>query len=198
MITAQDIESLFAAQLNRIRNPDLRSKTIAVWVEGCRRGGWETVAELKAMPFTLLTETHGVNLVEHTIAVTEGAKGLAEAQRQAYARMPYAIDMDRLVAGALLHDVGKLMESEKDGRGGYRKSRAGQLARHPISGAILAAQCGLPADVVNTIACHAKEGDGAPKVIETVLIHQADFATFDPLVMMGKGLLIRLGEGNDD
>ena len=106
--------------------------------------------------------------------------------------MPYAIDLDRLIVGALLHDVGKLMETERDGKGGYRKSRAGQLARHPISGAILAAQCGMPDDVVNTIACHAKEGDGASKVIETVLIHQADFATFDPLVMMSKGQIVLL------
>jgi HD-like signal output (HDOD) protein len=63
-------------------------------------------------------------------------------------------------------------------------------ARHPIAGAIIAARCGMPDDIVNTIACHAKEGDGAPKVLETVLIHQADFATFDPLVMMEKGQLI--------
>jgi putative nucleotidyltransferase with HDIG domain len=191
MITAPDIESLFAAQLNRISSPELKNKTVAVWVEGCCQGGWETVAELKAMPFTLLTETHGISLVEHTIAVTEGALGLAEAQRRSYTEMPYTVNTDRLVAGGLLHDVGKLLEVEKDGRGGFRKSRAGQLARHPISGAILAAQCGLPADVVNTIACHAKEGDGAPKVVETVLIHQADFATFDPLVMMTKGLIVR-------
>jgi putative nucleotidyltransferase with HDIG domain len=190
MITAKDIEARFARQLERIRNPDLREKTVAVWVEGCRRGGWDTVEELDGMPFTLLTETRGVSLVEHTIAVTEGALGLALAQQQAYKAMPYAIDLDRLIVGGLLHDVGKLMEAEKDGRGGYRKSKAGQYARHPISGAILAAQCGMPDDIVNTIACHAKEGEGAPKVVETVLIHQADFATFDPLVMQSKNLII--------
>jgi putative nucleotidyltransferase with HDIG domain len=190
MITAQDIEKLFGAWLDRILNPELRQKTVAVWVEGCRRGGWDTVAELRAVPFTLLTETKGINLVEHTLAVTAGAVGLAEAQQKTYAQMPYAIDLDRLIVGALLHDVGKLMETERDGKGAYRKSRAGQFARHPISGAILAAQCGMPDDVVNTIACHAKEGDGASKVIETVLIHQADFATFDPLVMMSKGQIV--------
>lgn len=191
MITTQDVEKLFAAQLGRIGNPELMQKTIAVWVEGCRRGGWDTVAGLKAMPFTLLTDTHGINLVDHTIAVTEGAVGLAESQQKAYSRMPYVINLDRLVTGGLLHDVGKLLEVEKDGKGGYRKSLSGQYARHPISGAILAAECGMPEDIVNTIACHAKEGDGAPKVVETVLIHQADFATFDPLVMMAKGLIIK-------
>ena len=39
--------------------------------------------------------------------------------------------------------------------------------------------------------CHAKEGEGRPQVVETVFIHQADFATFNPLVMLGKSTLIQ-------
>lgn len=191
MVTTGDIEGLFSRLLNRIDDVGLRTKTTEVWVSAARAGGWVSVAQLKTMPFTLLTKTHGIGLVEHTIAVTEGAIGLAEAQVRAYPAMPYAINMDRLICGGLLHDVGKLVEAEPDGKGGFRKSRAGQLARHPVSGAIIAAKCGLPDDIVNTIACHAKEGEGAPKVLETVLIHQADFATFDPLVMLEKGQLIQ-------
>ena len=190
MITNQDIEELFHKQLSSIKDATTRDMTDATWVEAARLGGWQAVEDLKAMPFTLLTKTHGISLVDHTVAVTEGALALARAQADAYARMPYKVDMDRLIAGGLLHDVGKLVETEKDEKGGFRKSRKGMYARHPISGAIIAARCGLPDDIVNTIACHAKEGDGAPKVLETVLIHQADFATFDPLVMMEKGQLI--------
>jgi putative nucleotidyltransferase with HDIG domain len=190
VVTAKDIEGLFHDQLSSIENEDTRKQTVATWVEAAKLGGWQSVEDLKAMPFTLLTETHGISLIEHTIAVTEGALALADAQESAYARMPYKVNMDRLIAGGLLHDVGKLLETEKDEKGGFRKSLKGMYARHPISGAILAAKCGLPDDIVNTIACHAKEGEGAPKVLETVLIHQADFATFDPLVMLEKGQLI--------
>jgi putative nucleotidyltransferase with HDIG domain len=191
MINPSDIEELFETLLSEIQDKELREKTVKVWVEACREGGWKDVEEIERMPFTLLTKTHGISIVQHTIAVTEGALGLADAQRETYERLPYKIDNDRLIAGGLLHDVGKLLETERDDAGGFRKSRRGQYARHPISGAILAARCGMPEDIVNTIACHAKEGDGAPKVLETVLIHQADFATFDPLVMMEKGLLIQ-------
>jgi putative nucleotidyltransferase with HDIG domain len=131
-----------------------------------------------------------VSFLEHTIAVTEGAYALAEAQINTYKQLPYEIDMDRVIAGGILHDVGKLIEIEKDGSGGFTKSLRGKCTRHPISGAILAAKLGLDDKTVNTIACHAKEGDGRPQVIETVLIHQADFATFNPLVMLNKGTLI--------
>jgi putative nucleotidyltransferase with HDIG domain len=191
MITKTDIEGLFAAQLDKIQNAELRAKVVEAWVVGCEQGGYTEVEQLRKMPFTLLTDTHGINFVEHTIAVTEGAVGLAKAQQTAYAKTPYAIDMDRLVAGGLLHDVGKLLEIEQDGSGGYRKSHNGMCARHPISGAILAAKLGLPDEIVNCIGCHASEGNGRPQVVETVLIHQADFGTFDPLVMMQKGILIQ-------
>ena len=190
MIQAKDIESLFQKQLDAIHDKDLRNKVIQTFALACRRGNWKSVQELKKMPFTLLTDTHGVGFVEHTIAVTEGAAALGRAQSEAYETLPYKIDFDRLYAGGLLHDVGKLMEIEPDGKGGYRKSLSGRHARHPISGAILATECGLPEDIVNTIACHAKEGEGRPQVVETVFIHQADFATFDPLVMKQKGTLI--------
>jgi putative nucleotidyltransferase with HDIG domain len=190
MIGDKDIERLFAGQLVRIGDAGLRAKVVKTFVLACGRGGWQSIEEVKKMPFTLLTETHGVGFIEHTIAVTEGAAALGRAQAEAYAKLPYAIDFDRLYAGGLLHDVGKLVEIEPDGRGGHRKSLAGKYARHPVSGAILASECGLPGDVVNIIVCHAKEGEGRPQVVEAVLIHQADFATFDPLVMKQKGLLI--------
>jgi len=190
MITKDDISILFEKQLNSIKDEGLRRKVVDTWVLGCERGGWQSVEDLRSIPFSLLVNTEGVNLIEHTIAVTEGAAGLARAQADYYESVPYAIDMDRLFAAGLLHDVGKLLEIEKDGSGGYRKSLSGKYTRHPISGTLLAQECGLSDDILNTIACHAKEGDGRPQVLETVLVHQADFATFNPLVMRGKGLLI--------
>lgn len=190
MIQKQDVESVFAEQLNKIQNKELRDKVVETFVLACQRGNWDSIDAIRKMPFTLLTETHGVDFIDHTIAVTEGAAALGKAQTENYAKVPYSINFDRLYAGGLLHDVGKLLEIQPDGSGGFHKSLSGKYARHPISGALLAAECGLDEDVINTIACHAKEGDGRPQVVETVLIHQADFATFNPLVMKQKGILI--------
>lgn len=181
------IESLFEKQLAKIGDPQLRHKTVDIWVYAAQEGGWNP-EDLEEIPFTLLTETHGINLIEHTIAVTEGALGLANAIKSAY-DMPFEIDMDLLVAGGLLHDVGKLLEVERT-ENGYVKSHHGKHARHPISGAILAARFDMPLEIINIIGCHAREGEGRPQRVETVLIHQADFATFNPMVMLQKGLLI--------
>ncbi|MBN1335395.1 MAG: HD domain-containing protein [Deltaproteobacteria bacterium] len=190
MIIASEIESLLSPWLQEITRDDWRQMVVDTWVLGCREGRWESVEDLARMPFTLLTPTHGITFLEHTLAVTAGAVGLYEGQKRHYARMPYPVDRDLLVAGGLLHDVGKLLETEPDGQGGFRQSRSGRCARHPFSGAILAGKVGCPDDLINVIACHAREGEGKPQRLETVLVHQADFATFDPLVMMASGRLI--------
>ncbi|MBN1433447.1 HD domain-containing protein [Candidatus Fermentibacterales bacterium] len=183
----ETIERLFSRELSGIGDRDLRESVVEVWRTAALQGGWRP-EDLERIPFTLLTETHGINLVQHTIAVTEGALALYESISGA-CRLPYDVNRDWLIAGGLLHDVGKLLEiEERDG--GFRKSRSGMCARHPISGAILCAAAGMPEEIVNMVACHAKEGEGRPQRPETILIHQADYATFDPLVMLQKGLLI--------
>lgn len=194
MIAAREIETLLGHHLEQIRDTTLRQKVVATWVDGCRQGGWQSLEDLSRMPFTLLTDARGITFVEHTMAVTAGALGLARAQLESYRSMPYVVNLDVLVAGGLLHDVGKLVEIQPDGSGGFRKSHSGRCARHPVSGAILAARHDVPEEIINIIVCHAKEGEGRPQRVEAVFVHQADFATFDPLVMMKKGDLILDGE----
>jgi len=191
MIEREEIQAALKEMLDLIEDTELRGKVVDVWMLGVEQGGWESLDQLKAMPFTLMTDTRGVNFLEHTLAVTKSAVGIAKSQMTSYSKMPYKIDMDRLIAGGLLHDVGKFLEIERSPDGSYVRSRNGCLERHPISGAVLAAEAGLPAEIINVIACHAKEGEGRPQVIETVLIHQADFATFNPLVMMSEGKLVQ-------
>lgn len=189
----KELHAAFKPLLDKMKDEKLKEKVVDTWALCAERGGWKTYGELEEMPFTLLTNTLGVNLIEHTIAVTKGAMGLADAMFSTYKKVNFDINMDILIAGGILHDVGKLLETEKTADGKYRKSYHGKIARHPVSGAIVAAELGLPLEVQNIIICHAKEGDGAPKRIEAVFVHQADFATFDPCVMKEKGLLI---EGN--
>ncbi len=184
------IRELLKEVLDLIKDSSLKEKTLDTWVHCALQGGWKSAAELPEIPYTLLTNTLGTNLIEHTIAVTKGAIGLADAMISTYKKMPFDINLDFVVAGGILHDVGKLMEIEKTSDGKYRKSFAGKCARHPISGAIAAAEMKLPLEIQNIIICHAKEGEGRPQRIEAVFVHQADFATFDPCVMKEKGLLI--------
>lgn len=161
-----------------IQDENLREKTISVWEEAIELGGWD-IADLLAMPFTLLIEQTQVNIITHTRAVTRSSLQIADVLLEEY-KSRVIISRDYLLSGALLHDVGKLFEYAKE-EGAFVKSAAGQLLRHPISGAAFAYKFGLPQDVLHIIACHSKEGDGARKTVEAVIVNHADFVNFETL-----------------
>ncbi len=89
------------------------------------------------------------------------------------------IDMDILIAGAILIDVGKLIEYKMvDGK--LTTSDAGKLVRHPFSGLAIADRFGVPAEVQHIIATHSKEGDLGYRTVESIIVHHADFVSFEP------------------
>lgn len=163
-------------EIERIRDKGLRDLTLTIWTDAVKEGGW-TPADLAQIPFTLLIKKTEISLVEHTRAVTQTSLGIAEVLNEKYAGK-VAVNIDFLLAGAILHDVGKLFEYTREG-GAFLKSKAGDLLRHPISGAAFAFKYGAPQEVVHIIAAHSKEGDGGRRTIEAVIVNHADFVNFD-------------------
>jgi putative nucleotidyltransferase with HDIG domain len=164
-------------ELSLIGEAGLRDRVVAVYEAALERGGWKA-EDMSRIPFTLLIEPCPATYLEHTRAVTWCALAAAKALAKIYGSRA-EVNRDHLVAGALLHDVGKLLEyAEEDGN--FVKSEAGRLLRHPFSGAALAAEFGLPHEVTHIIAVHAKEGEGARATPEAIIIHHADFINFEP------------------
>jgi len=164
-------------EFNLIQSEDIRSRTIDVFVKALVKGGW-VPDDLLTMPFTLLVDPCPANMIEHIRAVTNTSRAAAIELNKIFGeRMPF--DMDILTSGAILHDVGKLVEYEKR-EGKVVKSRHGKMLRHPFSGVGLAYDSGLPEDVLHIIAVHAKEGDKARMFPAAHIIHHADFMTFEP------------------
>lgn len=161
-----------------IKNSELRERTIRVWKEAIDRGGWQ-MEDLSRMPFTLLIENTPVNLIQHTRAVTLCCLKMAEILMEEYGKK-ISINLDYLLSGALLHDVGKLFEYKREGKK-FVKSKEGKLLRHPISGASFAFQFGVPEEIIHIIAAHSKEGDGARHTVEAIIVNHADFVNFEAL-----------------
>ena len=179
-------------EFNLIQDAELREKTIQVWEAAMERSGW-TPDGLLQMPFTLLINPCPANIIEHVRAVTLTAYRSAELFGEIYGdRVP--IDLDLLVAGGLLHDIGKLLEYEyKDDV--TAQTAFGTLVRHPFSGAALAYEFDLPAEVQHMIAAHAGEGDKVKRSPEATLINKADFMSFETLrdLQIKKELAAKLG-----
>ncbi|MCD6411327.1 MAG: HD domain-containing protein [Thermoplasmata archaeon] len=160
----EEIEKLIP-EIAWIENRELREKVKEVWVLALERGGWNSLEEV---PFTLSFENSG-KLVEHVRRVTRMVKRLAELREE-------KINMDYLLAGAILHDVGKLLEYKKEGEKIVVNEK---VERHPISGSKLAESCGLPKEVVHIVATHSHEGDKMKRSKESIIVHHCDFIDFE-------------------
>jgi putative nucleotidyltransferase with HDIG domain len=134
--------------------------------------------DLLEIPFTLLVKDLDVTFMEHKRAVVHIARRSAEAMREFFGdKLP--IDMDVVVAGAILADVGKVLEYETvDGKA--VQSERGALLRHPFTGVAVAMECGVPDAVCHIIAAHAAEGDLVKRTTEAYIVHHADFMSFLP------------------
>lgn len=164
-------------EIDLIGDPSLRKKVVETWADGLKRGGWAP-EDITRMPFTLAKKVE-LNFAQHVRSVTKICLAVAETFDEIY-KGKLSLDRDVLLAGALLHDVGKLLEmEEKDGQ--FRKSPAGKLVRHPFSGVALADEHGIPPAVQHIIGTHSKEGDPFKRSPEAVVVHLADFMNFDTI-----------------
>ena len=144
-----------------------------MWLAAAVEGGWTSLEELRQLPFTVVTDARGINLLEHAKVAAEGAEVLARIRMRSMAAFP-SIDLDVLIAGALLHDVNKAAVFERDGNGAFRR-KAGPYEVAPA--VRLARDSGLPGKLVDLIAYESGMREDPPNV-ETILVHHADMPTF--------------------
>jgi putative nucleotidyltransferase with HDIG domain len=155
-------------EIGEISSKTLRDHVVEMWAISMEEGGWET---LEGIPFTLLIPNAPYDLREHTRRVTRSALSVARTRSD--------LDIDLVVAGGLTHDVGKLMEYERDANGRIVASRRGKLLRHPVTGMELAMRVGAPIELQHIIVAHSKEGESVKRIPEAILIHHCDFIDFE-------------------
>src|SRR6266478_2620108 len=174
--------------LMKIKQKSLREKVSAVWSEaittGCGGKGW-TFAELRAVKFTLLAGEIDMKFVEHLNSCARQCIAIADVLKKSF-RCSIPINRDHLIAGALLADVGKPLEYDKDASGNVIQGKFGQQVRHPFSGVALAYKHRIPGEVMHIIATHSHEGDKVERSIESIIFHHADFVDFDIAKLLGK------------
>ncbi len=172
----EQVERLWP-ELEWIENPDLRERVTRCWERALELGPLKS-EDLNSIPFTLLVPNCPTTFMEHKRCVVHIARHAAAAMRE-FMGNALPIDADIVIAGAILADVGKLLEYEKkDGKA--VQSHRGEMLRHPFTGVALAMRCGVPDDICHMIAGHSKEGDLGKRTTEAFIIHHADFMSYDP------------------
>ena len=184
--STENIAQLFP-DIMAITDASLRDKVARVWDEsittGCGGNGW-TFDELRTIKFTLLAGDIDMRFVEHLNSCVKQCIAIADVLGSVFGdRVP--INRDYLIAGALLADVGKLLEFDKDTAGNVIKGSFGEALRHPFSGVALCYKHGIPPEVMHIVATHSHEGDKVQRSIESIIFHHADFVDFDIAKYLG-------------
>ena len=173
-----EVETVFP-QVNDIKDQDLRTKVIEIWERAMKLAG---VDSLESFPY-LEESGHAPasckesKLAKHVRSVTRMAKALAEVLRD---ENGYDINLDFVIAGGLLHDVGKL----------FLKQGERTLLRHPWKSTWLALEAGLPEELAHIIATHSTEGDSVRRTLEAICVYHADWTEWETLkeVIGGTGV----------
>lgn len=166
-------------ELEWIQDKDLREKTAKTWELALERSVL-TIDDLNRIPFTLLCGPDlKVTFMDHKRSVVHIARDAGKTINAMYhGELP--VNMDVVVAGAILADVAKLLEYVLDENGTAIQGTYGKYLRHPFSGVSIAEECGVPAEVCHIIATHAGEGNMVKRTTEAYIVHHCDFMTFLP------------------
>jgi putative nucleotidyltransferase with HDIG domain len=170
-------------ELEWIQDPPLREQVTNTWVLALERSPLNP-ADLEEIPFTLLIPDCPATFMEHKRCVVHISRRSAEAMTEFLGRA-LPIDMDTVIAGAILADVGKVLEYElSDGKA--VQSARGEALRHPFTGVAVAMECGVPDRVCHIVATHAAEGNLVKRSTEAWIVHHADFMSYEPFKTLKK------------
>jgi putative nucleotidyltransferase with HDIG domain len=165
-------------EIHWIQDSNLREQVTLTWIKALERSPLRP-DDLNRIPFTLLIPNCPITFMEHKRCVVHIARKSAEAMNEFMGRA-LPVNLDTVIAGAVLADVGKLLEYELGPDGKVRQSERGEALRHPFTGVALALECGVPDEVCHIIAAHAAEGDQVKRTTEAFIVHHADFMAYLP------------------
>ena len=165
-------------EIQWIQDAKLREQVALTWTRALERSPLKP-DDLNSIPFTLLVPNCPITFMEHKRCVVHIARKSAESMQEFMGRA-LPVNLDTVIAGAILADVGKLLEYEIGPDGKARQSERGEALRHPFTGVALALECGVPDEVCHIIAAHAAEGEQVKRTTEAYIVHHADFMAYLP------------------
>ncbi len=154
-------------EVAEIADDDLREGVLDAWEAALAESG---VADPDDLPWLPPEEEKRLGISESGVAhvrdVTRGAVALADALADRF-----EVDVDLVVAGALVHDVSKCYEFDGDER-----TRIYDLLGHPYYGVHAVVAAGLPVELAHVVLSHSPRTSVEPATLEAAIVKAADDA----------------------
>jgi putative nucleotidyltransferase with HDIG domain len=165
----------------------LQAKVVEAWAYAIANSSFTSIRDIPPAGNPDVNEAKRGDQTDHLRGVTRLAVGIAKEMGSAYPELE--IDMDVIVAGGLVHDVGKAWEFDPVNRERWKQSqrRFGRPSvRHPAYGAHICLTVGLPEEVAHIAMAHSGEGELLLRSLECMIVHQADYTFWNTLLAGGQ------------
>jgi putative nucleotidyltransferase with HDIG domain len=170
-----------------IGNQALQSKVVEAWAYAIANASFTSIRDIPPAGNPDVNEAKRGDQTDHLRGVTRLAMAIAKEMGGAYPELE--INMDVIIAGGLVHDVGKAWEFDPVNRERWRQSqkRFGRPSvRHPAYGAHICLTVGLPEEVAHIAMAHSGEGELLLRSLECMIVHQADYTFWNTLLAGGE------------
>lgn len=168
-IDREKIRSLFP-EIEDIKDEALRKGIVEAWAIALKESEWESIEGVPWIPGRAEVITN----IQHVRAAARIGMAIVKVIEEHPELFPeWKINPDIVIAGCLLHDVGKLLEYTPRTERSDKKSDLGKFMGHHILGAYIAIKAGLPPEVVHCIEAH-RERDPFERTIEAEVVRYSD------------------------
>jgi len=153
--------------IEKINDTGIRDKVVHTWYNAWKRGNFKSIEDLHQ--FEPARDRIVYSNVDHTNQVCRAAEEMGEMLADSLGQR---VRMDYLLAGAVLHDVDKIVIFDAESG---RFTSLGRQFAHAAMGAAMALMEGLPEEVAHIIGAHStKFSPLPPHSIEAVILRHAD------------------------
>lgn len=180
-MTREDIYRVFP-ELEQLSDQSLKEKCADTWLDAIAQGNWEEKGGFEKLPVVVagLSRKCPETNVSHTRSVARIAVSMCDDLNANYPDAGQC-RRDIVLTGAIMHDVGKLLEYDcVDGQYCFAKDHL--QFNHPSIGAYLAKQHDLPKDVIHIILAHSDlmspGGEKCYQTRESLMVKYADCMAF--------------------
>jgi putative nucleotidyltransferase with HDIG domain len=174
-------------EVGQISDRALQEKVVEAWAFALLHSSFKSIRDIPPAGNPDVNEAKRGDQTDHLRGVTRLAIGIAKEMGAAYPELD--IDMDVIIAGGLLHDVGKAWEFDPVNRKRWKESQASfgrPSIRHPAYGAHICLTVGLPEEVAHIAMAHSGEGELLLRSLECMIVHQADYTFWNTLLAGGQ------------
>jgi putative nucleotidyltransferase with HDIG domain len=174
-------------EVTQIADTALQRKVVEAWAFALAHSSFKSIRDIPPAGNPDTNQARRGDQTDHLRGVTRLAVGIADEMGTAYPEL--AIDMDVIVAGGLVHDVGKAWEFDPINRKRWKqlqKQTGRPSIRHPGFGAHICLTVGLPEEVAHIAMAHSGEGELLVRSLECMIVHQADYTFWNTLLAGGQ------------